>query len=115
LSERETAGIYHLITTPPDFTPMAYARDGFMSEESVQKTDPPPKQSVIAAVGGVLGLLSLFIGVFAALPAVILGHIALVQVGRSSGRLTGTGLAIFALITGYITIAILVFHIMNRG
>lgn len=86
-----------------------------MSEESIKQTDAPPKQSVIAVVGGILGLISLFIGIFAAVPAVILGHIALVKVGRSSARLTGRGMAIFALATGYITIALFVFHRMHRG
>ena len=84
-----------------------------MSEEIIQKPDAPPKQSVIAVVGGVLGLVSLFIGIFAAVPAVILGHIALVSVGQSAGRLTGRGLAIFALVTGYITIALFAYHRMR--
>ncbi len=86
-----------------------------MSEESIQKTDLPPTQSAIAVIGGILGLISLFIGIFAAVPAVVLGHIALVRVGQSSGRLTGKGLAIFALITGYITIALFAFRMISRG
>ena len=86
-----------------------------MSEERIKQTDAPPKQSVIAVVGGILGLTSLFIGIFAAVPAVLLGHLALVKVGQSSGRLTGGGMAIFALATGYITIALFMFHRMHRG
>jgi len=84
-----------------------------MSEQPEEKTDASPRQSVIAVVGGVLGLVSLFIGIFAAVPAVILGHIALVRVGQSAGRLTGRGLAIFALVTGYITIALFAYHRMR--
>ena len=89
---------------------MAFARNGFMSDESIQKPEAPPKQSVVAVVGGVFGLISIFIGIFAAVPAVILGHIALVNIARSEGRVTGKGLVIFALVTGYITIALFVFH-----
>ena len=84
-----------------------------MSEDKVQKPDAPPKQSVMAVVASVLGLVSLFIGIFAAVPALILGHIALVSVGQSAGRVTGRGLAIFALVTGYITIALFAFHRMR--
>lgn len=65
-------------------------------------------------VGGILGLVSLFIGIFAAVPAVILGHIALVRVGQSAGQVTGRGLAIVALVTGYIiTIALFAYHRMR--
>ena len=84
-----------------------------MSDESIPKPDAPPKQSVVAVVAGILGLVSLFIGIFAAVPAVILGHIALVRVGQSAGRVTGKGLAMFALVIGYITIALLAFRLMG--
>ncbi len=81
-----------------------------MSEESSPKAATPPKQSVIAVVSGVLGLISIFIGIFMAVPAVILGHIAFVQIGQSAGKLKGRGMAIFALLVGYITIAMFVFR-----
>lgn len=92
---------------------MEYTRVGLVSEESIQKSGAPQSQLVIALIGGILGLISLFIGIFAAVLAVILGHIALVRVRQSSGRLTGTGLAIFAMVTGYITICLFAFYRMH--
>jgi membrane-associated protease RseP (regulator of RpoE activity) len=84
-----------------------------VSEEGDQKGEAAQKQSVIAAVGGILGLISLFIGIFAAVPAVILGHIALVRVGQSAGRLGGRGLAVFALVTGYLGILLFALHLLR--
>jgi hypothetical protein len=77
-----------------------------MDVETIQKPDVPPKQSVLAATAGVLGLVSLFLGPFAAAPAVILGHVVLVNPDVLSGKLKGKSLGLFALVTGYITLAL---------
>jgi len=78
-------------------------------------TTPPPvpvvKNSGLAIwslVLGVLGLMFLLvcIGPLFAIPAVICGHIAYGRIKRSSGALTGEGLALAGLITGYISIAL---------
>src|SRR5262249_52585494 len=53
----------------------------------------------------VLGILSLFFSIFTAIPAIILGHISYSQVKRSSGRLTGEGMALAGLILGYLAVA----------
>ncbi len=84
-----------------------------MNDEGINKPDAPPKQSVVAVIGGILGLISLFIGIFAGVPAVIFGHIALISVSRSAGRIAGRGLAIFALVMGYLSIAVFVFFRLN--
>jgi prepilin-type processing-associated H-X9-DG protein len=57
----------------------------------------------------VLGILTyiLCLGPFAAVPAVVLGHIALNKIQRSPGSLTGGGMAITGLVLGYINFAIL--------
>lgn len=56
----------------------------------------------------VLGILSFCcFGIFSAIPAVICGHVALGQIRRAAGALSGSGLAIAGLVTGYVTIFLL--------
>ena len=67
---------------------------------------PQPKTPALAIWSLVLGILSLVcFSIFAAIPGVICGHMAYSRIKRSSGALTGEGLAIAGLITGYIGIA----------
>jgi competence protein ComGC len=76
---------------------------------------PQPKNSPLAIWSLVLGILSLtFCSLFAGVPAVICGHIASGRIKRSDGLLTGQGLALTGLITGYISVAlaIVVFPMM---
>ncbi|MGH9670491.1 MAG: DUF4190 domain-containing protein [Terriglobales bacterium] len=57
----------------------------------------------------VLGLLSLVCGVFAGIPAIVLGHISLSNIKKSAGRLKGEGMAMAGLIMGYISIVAIPF------
>jgi general secretion pathway protein G len=76
-------------------------------------TNPPPldnvsqpKTSGLAIWSLVLGILSLAcFTIFTAIPGVICGHKALSKIKHSSGALTGQGLAIAGLVTGYLGIA----------
>jgi competence protein ComGC len=84
----------------------------------MNETTPPamsdvsqPKTSALAIwslVLGILGLLFLLVCIspLFAIPAVICGHMAYSRVKRSSGVLTGQGMALAGLITGYISIAL---------
>ena len=63
-----------------------------------------PKTSGLGIAGMVLGLLGLCTGI-TSLPAVICSHISLSAIRRSGGQLTGKGMAITGLITGYIGLA----------
>jgi len=57
----------------------------------------------------VLGILGISLcGPFTAIPAVICGHIAISKIKKSSGALTGGGMAIAGLVLGYVGIAIMV-------
>jgi Domain of unknown function (DUF4190) len=74
----------------------------------------PPTTSALAIwslVLGILGLLFLLVCIspLFAIPAVICGHMAYSRIKRSSGVLTGDGLALAGLITGYISIGLSVF------
>jgi len=71
-----------------------------------------PKTSALAIWSLVLGILSLVcFTIFTAIPGVICGHKALSRIKRSNGTLTGQGLAIAGLVTGYMGIAWAIFVI----
>ena len=67
----------------------------------------PPQNSGAAIASLVLGCLGIPSCGLTAIPAVICGHIALSQIGKSGGRLTGNGMAIGGLVTGYLTTLLL--------
>jgi hypothetical protein len=71
---------------------------------------PPPQQAPTdgkATASLVFGILSLIcFGIFAGLPAIILGHLSRGEVKRSMGRLSGAGMALAGLIMGYISIGV---------
>lgn len=67
---------------------------------------PQPKTSALAIWSLVLGILGMTcFSIFAAIPGVICGHKALSKIKRSAGALTGQGLAIAGLVTGYLGMA----------
>jgi general secretion pathway protein G len=76
------------------------------------ENESQPKTSPLAVWSLVLGILSLIcFSIFAAIPGVICGHKALSKIKRAGGALTGQGLAIAGLVTGYLGIAWAVFMI----
>lgn len=73
---------------------------------------PQPKTSGLAIWSLVLGILSLAcFSILAAIPGVICGHKALSKIKHSGGALTGQGLAIAGLVTGYLGVAWAIFVI----
>jgi hypothetical protein len=71
-----------------------------------------PKTSTLAIWSLVLGILSLScFSIFSAIPGVICGHKALSKIKYSGGALTGQGLAIGGLVTGYLGILFALFVI----
>ena len=72
----------------------------------------PAKSSGLAIWSLVLGILSLTcFWLLTAIPAVICGHVAYSRIRRSAGALSGEGLALGGLITGYASIALSIFVI----
>ena len=61
----------------------------------------PQESSGLATASLVLGILAFLTVGLTSLPAVICGHISLAQIKHSAGRMSGSGLAIGGLITGY--------------
>ncbi len=71
-----------------------------------------PKTSGLAIWSLILGILSLTcFWLLTAIPAVICGHVAYSRIKRSAGALSGNGLALGGLITGYLSIAFSIFFI----
>lgn len=71
---------------------------------------PPPQQSsslaVISLISGILGWLGLF--GLGGIVAVITGHMAMNEINKNMGRLTGEGMAKAGLILGYLNIGLTV-------
>jgi len=74
-----------------------------------------PQNSGLAIWSLVLGILSLTcFGLFSGIPAVICGHKASSRIKQSAGAVTGEGLALAGLITGYMgsALSLLMFPLM---
>lgn len=69
----------------------------------------PPPTNGMAVASLVLGIVSLACSqCITAIPGVIFGHIALKQIRESRGTQGGRGLAIGGLVTGYVSLGIVV-------
>jgi len=68
-----------------------------------------PGLAIWSLVLGILGLTCFWL--FTGIPAVICGHLAYGRIRRSAGTLSGEGLALGGLITGYLSIALSIFII----
>lgn len=64
---------------------------------------PTDGKATASLVCGILSILCF--GIFAGIPAIILGHISRGNIQRSMGRLSGAGMAMAGLIMGYASIA----------
>jgi len=60
--------------------------------------------AIASLVLGIIGMLVCGVGVLLGIPAVICGHMALPKIKRSGGAVTGSGMAIAGLVTGYVAI-----------
>jgi len=83
-----------------------------MNETPPLRVSNQPRNCGLATWSLVLGILGILlspilIGLLLAVPAVVCGHLAYGRVSRSGGALTGHGLALGGLITGYLSIAII--------
>jgi competence protein ComGC len=74
-------------------------------------TASPPARCGLALASLILGIsgIVLCLGPLAGIPGVICGHLAQSKINHSGGALSGGGLALAGLITGYISIAMIVF------
>lgn len=70
------------------------------------KTAPLAIWSLVLGILAIL-LSPVLIGFLLTIPAVICGHVAYSRIGRSGGALSGRGLALGGLITGYMSIVLI--------
>jgi len=80
----------------------------------IPPTPPAPRNCGLAVWSLVLGITAIVlsvvcIGPLFAIPAVICGHMAFSRIKHSAGALTGNGLALGGLITGYLSFALIPF------
>ena len=100
----------------PDWQPIASLPDvGANGPPAIprQIIPPPPASptSGLAIASLVLGILGFFVGL-TSIPAVICGHMSLSEIKKAPGRISGKGLALAGLITGYLGIAYLALMFM---
>jgi hypothetical protein len=72
----------------------------------------PPVTSTLAIWSLVCGCVSLLCGIFASIPAIILGHMGLSEI-KKNPALQGRGMAIAGLVLGYIFTTIIVLYIVG--
>jgi uncharacterized membrane protein len=82
----------------------------FAGPRGAREQAPTCDLAIYSLVCGVVGLFCL--SIFAAVPGVVLGHMALKKIRNSGGRLEGHGLAVAGLILNYINILLFVFSIV---
>lgn len=68
------------------------------------RTAPPTSGLAIASLICGIVSISMMMPFIASIPAIVCGHLARAEIRRSNGMLTGDGLAVTGLITGYITL-----------
>jgi hypothetical protein len=83
-----------------------------MNEKPLISNPVQPRNCGLAIWSLLLGILAVVlsvvcIGPLLAIPAVICGHLAYSRIKRSAGALSGQGLALGGLITGYVSIAMI--------
>ncbi len=81
-------------TENPDGAQLCISCSWVLTSISTVAPSPDIRTSGLAITSLVLGILSFFTFLLTALPAIILGIVALVKIDKSAGRLKGKGLAI---------------------
>ena len=99
-------------TLPLSYKPEEQRHNIMNEAPPISNIPAEPKNCVLAVWSLVLGILAIVlsvvcIGPLLGIPAVICGHMAYSRVKRSAGALTGGGLALGGLITGYVSIALI--------
>ena len=82
-----------------------------MNDPNYQQVPPPPiytsqtsTLAIISLIAGILGWLG-FLGI-GPIIAIITGHMARNEIGRSAGQISGSGMATAGLVLGYINLAL---------
>jgi hypothetical protein len=90
---------------PPAYPQSGYIMPGYVQPMMVAVAPPNNPLALTSMILGIVGIVLIWlygIGLLAAITAVILGHIGLVQIKNSAGTQGGNGMAIAGLVLGYI-------------
>ena len=102
---------------PASAAPIEYAaapsHPGAGARPPAERRGPATSGSGKAVASLVLGLLTFCLPILLAIPAIILGILAIVDINRSRGRITGKGMAIAGLITGSVGNLTLILYILG--
>jgi hypothetical protein len=83
------------------------------TDQTYPPLQPVQKNSGLAIASLVCGIVAYtFLPFLAAIAAVITGHMAMAEINRSNGVITGKGMAITGLVMGYIQIVCLFIFIL---
>ncbi len=72
------------------------------TEEKQAVNYAPAKNNTLAITSLILGILSIFLTIFTAIPGVITGHMALSKIKKAPNENEGRGMAITGLVLSYI-------------
>lgn len=105
--------------------PVSPAPGGAPAPAAMLQNQPPPGMPTIAVppptsglaiaslVCGIMSLMVCYVWALVGIPAVICGHMALKQIGKADYAMSGRGMAIAGLVTGYLACLIQVLAIIG--
>lgn len=83
-----------------------------LPKKTISKKTIPNNTQKLALWSMILGLTSFLCSLFTAIPAIILGHISLSQIKKSSGKIPGKEKALTGVICGYIAMGLFIIIII---
>jgi hypothetical protein len=89
------------LQAPPLTAPAAFAY-----QQAAYGVVPQCGLAVASMVCGIVSLMACYVHAFAAIPAVICGHLAIKKIRESEQPMAGRGMAIAGLVTGYLGLLI---------
>ena len=95
---------------PPPEYPQQPQYDPYQGQGPYQQVPQNDQKAVWSLVLGIMSLICC--GIFAAIPAVILGHMSVKDIDQSGGWLTGKEMAVAGMVMGYIIVAITILIII---
>ncbi len=101
-------------TENPDDAQLCRSCSWVLTSTSTTPTAPDVKTSGLVIATLVLGILSFFTCGITVIPAIILGIVGLVRIGRSGGRITGRGFAVGGIIVALLMCVLAMLNIRKQ-
>ncbi|MCH7557373.1 MAG: DUF4190 domain-containing protein [Planctomycetes bacterium] len=97
----------------PDNAQLCHSCSSVLTSTPTQAPALGVKTSGLAIASFVLGMLGFCAFFITAIPAIILGIVALVKIRKSAGQLTGKGLAIAGIVVPAVSLLFITYHVGN--